>query len=127
MDKIILVSLMMCVGCASTGAPGGNPCKKRGFDDWVSFYDLKDKAESSWNEGYQNAYRWLDEVARACYPERFEKEDDGNVEDEGNNETLEEDNQGETRKESEGRPVYEVPQDFFKIQAQDVTKFEEEE
>ena len=127
MDKMILVALMMCVGCASTGAPGGNPCKKRGFDEWVSFYDLRDKAQSSWSEGYAPAYGWLEDVARACHPERFEKEDDGNASDEGNNESPEQESQRRIRAVKEERAVYEVPQDFFQPQAEDVTGFEEEE
>lgn len=127
MYKIILVALMMCVGCASTGAPGGDPCKKRGFDEWVSFYDLRDKAQSSWDEGYAPAYEWLEYVARACHPERFEEEDNGKSEHEGFVEGAEQTSARRTQQEAEGRPVYEVPQDFFQVEASDVPAFEEEE
>ena len=127
MYKIILVALMMCVGCASTGAPGGDPCKKRGFDEWVSFYDLRDKAQSSWDEGYAPAYEWLEDVARACHPERFEEEDDGKSEHEGFVEGAEQTSARRTQQEAEGRPVYEVPQDFFQVEASDVPAFEKEE
>jgi len=128
MDKMILVALMMmCVGCVSTGAPGGDPCKKRGFDDWVSFYDLRDKAESSWNEDYQNAYRWLEDVARACHPERFEEEEeDDDTKHEGIEESIEQENPSGQLREAEGRPAYEIPQDFFQVEASDVSAFEEE-
>lgn len=81
MNKLFVCLVLMCVGCASTNAPGGDPCKERGFDDWVSFYALRAKAQSSWDKAYAPAYGWLEDVARACHPERF---DDGleEVEDE---------------------------------------------
>lgn len=127
MYKIILVSLMMCVGCASTGAPGGDPCRKRSFDDWVSYYALRDKAQSSWDEGYAPAYGWLEDVVRACHPERFEEEGDVSDDHEGLNEVHEQDGSARAKREEEERPAYEVPQGFLQIEAADVPSFEEEE
>jgi hypothetical protein len=128
MDKFIVLTLMLCVGCASTGAPSGDPCKQRGFDEWVAFYNLMDQAESSWNEDYKHAFRWLEDVAAACYPERFETEgeEDGDARDEGFATSPEQESQRRIRAAKEERAVYEVPQDFFQSQAEDVTGFEEE-
>jgi hypothetical protein len=120
MDKIILVSLMMCIGCASTGAPNGNPCKERSFDEWLSFYDLKDKANSSWDEGYRNAFVWLNDVAHACYPEKFVRNSNETIDkviiDDTNTATKNE------RREEKGLS-YQVPEDFFQSKAPDVPAF----
>tara|TARA_R110000851_G_scaffold83770_2_gene182865 strand:+ start:71 stop:427 length:357 start_codon:yes stop_codon:yes gene_type:complete len=72
MNKLIACLILFSVGCASTGVPNGNPCEERSFDEWLSFYDLKDKANSSWDEGYAPAFVWLNDVAHACYPDRFD-------------------------------------------------------
>ena len=75
MFRLVIVLLSIAVlsaGCAASNGPSiGNPCKDRSFDEWLSFYELKDKANSSWDEGYAKAFVWLDDVAHACYPDKF--------------------------------------------------------
>ena len=79
MYRIVIVLLAIAVlnvGCVGLSGPSiGNPCKERSFDDWLSFYQLKAKANSSWEGGYAGACNWLDDVARACYPDRFVVDD----------------------------------------------------
>ena len=128
MYKILMSSLLLIsvasVGCASSGGVPSvsSICNKRSFDEWVSFYDLRDKATSSWSEGYRPAYDWLEDVAKQCYPDRFEGDEDGS---EGNSDEGSEelDAAGGPSPEPEAGPeeggIYEVPQDFLKVQAPD--------
>tara|TARA_R110002050_G_scaffold139707_4_gene264304 strand:+ start:1049 stop:1405 length:357 start_codon:yes stop_codon:yes gene_type:complete len=74
MNKLFICLVLMSVGCASTGPAQVNPCKERSFDEWLSYYDLKTKANSTWPEKYGPAFFWLEDVAHACYPERFDHE-----------------------------------------------------
>lgn len=68
--------LLITTGCATHSVPQRqDPCEERSFDEWFSFYELRDKASSSYPEGYRGAFTWLDSVARACYPDRFDGQD----------------------------------------------------
>tara|TARA_R110000824_G_scaffold283445_1_gene471807 strand:+ start:365 stop:730 length:366 start_codon:yes stop_codon:yes gene_type:complete len=74
---VLLTTVVLTTGCAGSNGPNqGNPCKERSFDEWLSFYDLKDKANSSWDEGYAHAFVWLEDVAHACYPDKFESDNE---------------------------------------------------
>ena len=68
--------LLITTGCATHSVPQRqDPCEERSFDEWFSFYELRDKANSNYPEGYRGAFTWLDSVARACYPDRFDGQD----------------------------------------------------
>ena len=116
--------LIASTGCATSGKGPSvySLCQDRDFEQWVSFYDLKDKANSEWPDGYGPAYQWLESVAYECYPDRFEGVEDGS---EGNSDEGSEelDAAGGPSPEPEAGPeeggVYEVPQDFLKVQAPD--------
>ena len=114
-------------GCATGSGPDvSSICRERSVDEWVSFYDLKDKATGSWPEGYGPAYEWLSRVAKECYPERFEGEGDAVT----GNEDVEESQQPESGLSpepegvSEGGEVYQVPKDFFEVEAPDGPQIE---
>lgn len=118
----VTTTTILSLGCASGAGPNiSSICVDRSFDEWVSFYDLRDKATGSWPEGYRPAYEWLSGVARECYPERFEGEGNAVT----GNENVEKSEQPESRLSpqpegfSEGGEVYQVPEDFFEVEAPD--------
>jgi hypothetical protein len=125
----IAIASVFSFGCATGSGPDiSSICGKRSFDEWVSFYDLKDKATGSWPEGYGPAYKWLSLVAKECYPERFEGEGDADTGDEIQN--IEESQQPESGPTpepegvSEGGEVYQVPKSFFEVEAPDGPQIE---
>ena len=120
MSKLIACLILFSVGCASTGVPNGNPCKERSFDEWLSFYDLKDKANSSWDEGYANAFGWLNDVAHVCYPDKFVRNSNETL----NKVIINDTNTSSKNKRKEERGLsYQVPEDFFQSKAPDVPAF----